>query len=178
LANQLDVAREALAQIGTRSKIEALDDGSPEATYINLLYAPLRDFLLAQGDYDFSLVNEPATAVAGATLPWYFAYSYPVEAVRIRQLTPIDFDPWDVRPLTWNVNSTDGVRKILTQVAIHEVAFTKAVAEALWDPLFRQSFVRFLSSALAFALENRIEASKVKMEEAMQFAGLGNLRDT
>jgi len=43
---QLDVAREALAQIGTRSKIASLDDGSAEAQYVNLLYAPIRDFLL------------------------------------------------------------------------------------------------------------------------------------
>ena len=49
---QLDVAREALAQIGTRSKIASLDDGSAEAQYVNLLYAPIRDFLLVDSDYN------------------------------------------------------------------------------------------------------------------------------
>jgi hypothetical protein len=30
---------------------------------------------------------------------------------------------------------------------------------------------------LAFALENRIEASKVKLDEALGFAGIAKLRD-
>jgi len=55
---------------------------------------------------------------------------------------------------------------------------TKPAIESLWDPIFRQSFVRMLASALAFALENRIEASKIKLDEALGFAGIGKMRDS
>lgn len=179
MPTQLDVAREALAQIGTRSKIVSLTDGSAEAQYVNLLYGPIRDFLLREGDYDFSMVD--AALVAGGVSgipPWSFSYVYPVDAIRLRQLVPSDFDAFDPRPIEWSVLSTGGARHIMTRVLASKAIYTKAVAEDLWDAMFEQSFVRMLAAALAFALENRIEASKQKMEEAMSFAGIANLRDS
>lgn len=177
MATQLDLAKEALAQIGTRSKITSLTDGSSEAQYISLLYGPIRDFLLAEGDYDFSLDRAGTVALAAPGAPWVFSYQYPASGLRIRQMIPSVFDALDPRPVTWNIAAFDGVKQIVTMEAMSSVVFTKAVAEALWDPLFSESFVRMLSSALAFALENRIEASKLKMEEALSFAGVANMRD-
>ena len=49
--------------------------------------------------------------------------------------------------------------------------------EEFWDPIYQTAFVRMLASSLAFALENRIEASKLKMEEALGFAGIAKVRD-
>jgi len=179
VANQLEVAREALAQIGTRSKIASLDDGSAEATYINLLYGPIRDFLLTDGDYDFSLVAGILVPVPPPppAPPWVYGYVYPTDALRIRQLFPKDYEPLDPHPIEWTISSTLGVRQISTRAEAVQIHYTRAVAEDLWDAMFRQSFVRMLASALAFALENRIEASKVKLDEALGFAGIAKLRD-
>lgn len=183
MASQLDIAREALAQIGTRSKIASLTDGSAEAQYVNLLYAPLRDFLLREGDYDFSMVGAALvladidSPVSGAP-PWGFAYEYPAGALRIRQVLPSDIIEFDPRPMEWSVASVAGQLHILTHRPANVAFYTAPVDEALWDAMFHQSFVRMLASALAFALENRIEASKQKMEEAMSFAGIANLRDS
>jgi len=178
VADQLEVAREALAQIGTRSKIASLDDGSAEATYINLLYGPIRDFLLTDGDYDFSLV---ATELVPITVPpappWLYGYVYPEDALRIRQLFPKDYEPLDPHPIEWTISSTLGVRQISTRAEAVQVHYTRAVSEGLWDAMYRQAFVRMLASALAFALENRIEASKVKLDEALGFAGIAKVRD-
>ena len=174
----LDVAREALAQIGTRSKIASLEDGSAEATYINLLYAPIRDFLLTDGDYDFSLVATELVPLATAPAPpWLYGYVYPIDALRIRQLFPKVHDPLDPRPIEWTISSTLGVRQISTRAEAVQIHYTRAVAEELWDAMYRQAFVRMLASALAFALENRIEASKVKLDEALGFAGIAKVRD-
>ena len=75
MASQLDIAREALAQIGTRSKIVSLTDGSAEAQYVNLLYGPIRDFLLREGDYDFSMVGaappDDASGVIARSTRWF-----------------------------------------------------------------------------------------------------------
>jgi hypothetical protein len=43
--------------------------------------------------------------------------------------------------------------------------------------MFTEAFVRMLASALAFALENRIEASREKLQQAIEFAGMASLRD-
>ena len=177
MTTQLDIAKEALAQIGTRSKITSLTDGSAEAQYVNLMYAPIRDFLLTEGDYDWSMLFAGLTAIAGETFPWAAAYGYPTNALRIRQLVPASHDPLDPRPVEWTVTGISGVRTIYASEAISLAMFTAPVVEDLWDAIFRQSFVRMLGSALAFALENRIEASKVKLDEALGFAGVGKLRD-
>jgi hypothetical protein len=180
---QLDVAREALAQIGTRSTLASLDDGSAEAQYVNLLYAPIRDFLLVDGDWDFSLVGvkvlcDPIDQGSPYGFrPWLFEADYPAGALRIRQCIPEDFDPLDPRPVEWNIGSSGGQKQILTRVAIQQVLTTQAVPEDWWDAIFREAFVRLLGSALAFALENRIEASKAKLDEALGFAGIGKMRD-
>lgn len=177
MPTQQDLAREAVAQIGSRASF-VLNDNSPIANYVALLYGPIRDFLLAEGDYDFSLVGAVLAAATPASLaPWTLSYAYPSDALRIRQLVPTVFDINDPRPVTWNVNSVSGSRRIYTTVSMSTVIYTKAVAESLWDPLFSESFVRMLSSALAFAIENRIEASKQKLEEALSFAGVANMRD-
>lgn len=175
--SQLDVAREALAQIGTRSKIVSLTDGSAEAQYVNLLYNPIRDFLLTEGDYDWAMSRVALGAAATLEVPWAFVYAWPALALRVRQLLPLSYDPLDPHPVSWNVTRVNNVRLIATHEEMAWGIFTFAAIEDLWDGIFRQSFVRMLGSALAFALENRIEASKVKLDEALGFAGVGKMRD-
>lgn len=177
MPTQLDIAREALAQVGTRSKITSLTDGTAEAQYVNLLYGPLRDFLLTEGDYDFSMLSAGPSAVGTPLIPWLYSYAYPVDALRIRQIVPATFVVNNPKPIEWNVMSQSGAKLIQTRIPAVQILYTGAVGEALWDAMFEQSFVRLLASALAFALENRIEASKQKMEEALSFAGIANLRD-
>jgi len=177
-ATQLDIAREALAQIGTRSTITSLGDGSAEATYIQLLFEPIRDFLLVDGDYDWSMKWAVLVKYGVAAAPWRYVYPYPLEALRIRQLTPAVFTPLDPRPVEWSITGTDSTaRKIVTNTEITYALYTSGVDTSYWDGMFRQTFVRMLASALAFALENRIEASKVKLDEALGFAGIAKVRD-
>jgi hypothetical protein len=175
--DQLDVAKAALAQTGTRSTITAFDDGSEEGLYLGLLYEPLRDFLLAEGDYDFSMVAAVPTASSGFVFPWSHAYAYPADALRIRQLVPTSFDPYDPRPVEWTITGTGGTKKIFTGQDSALVFYTKAVVEALWEPLFTEAFIRLLSSALLYALRNNVAPSKERLSEAMSFAGIASLRD-
>jgi hypothetical protein len=174
---QLDIAKEALAQIGTRSKIASLTDGSAEAQYVNLLYGPIRDFLLAEGDYDFAMLSASPALSGSAPTPWIYSYAYPANALRIRQVVPASYAALDPKPIAWNIFNQSSAKFILTRETVAQVLYTAPVPEVLWEPMFGQSFVRLLASALAFALENRIEASKQKMEEALSFAGIANLRD-
>lgn len=177
MTTQLEVACEALAQIGTRSTITALDDGSAEATYINLLYGPIRDFLLVDGDYDWSMTSATLVELVTSSFPYAVSYPYPPDALRIRQLVPAAPAALDPHPVEWVVKNSGGVRVICASEKAPFAFYTMAAAEGVWDAMFRQSFVRMLASALSFALENRIEASKVKLDEALGFAGIGKLRD-
>jgi hypothetical protein len=170
------VANRALAQIGTHSQI-TLNDGSEESNYVNLLYVPLRDFLLAEGDYDFSLQTSVAVLNGPLAVPWTFSYQYPSAAIRIRSLIPVTFDPFDPVPIDFNIFGNGFGKFIATTTSIASVVYTYSPFEDVWDPIFTEAFTRLLGSALAFALENRIEASKEKLSEALNFAGIANLRD-
>lgn len=182
MPTQLALVNEALAQIGTRSQLTTLvsptPDPQPERVYANALYAPIRDFLLAEGDYDFSLVGAVLAPASVAVLaPWTLAYGYPADALRIRQLIPTVFDINDPRPVTWNISSVSGSRQIYTNTAMSSVVYTKAVNEALWDSLFSEPFVRMLASGLSYALKNSAEGSKLKLDEALSFLGIASMRD-
>lgn len=179
---QVSITNQALAEIGTRSKLTGTTidpTQGAEALYSSLLFNPLRDFLLREGDFDWAMKSATA-AVSGATItaPWSRGYNYPSGALRIRQLVPMVFDVNDPQPLQWNVIDIGGVRTIVTRQSISVIWYTFGQDDALWDPIFQESYVRLLGSALAFALENRIEAADVKLKEAISFAGIANLRDS
>lgn len=178
MTTSLDICKQALAEIGTRTTISSLNDGSSEANYCTLLYAPLRDFLLREGDYDFAMKNSFPLAGPAISVPWSFLYIYPSDAIRIRQLIPVTYTPLDPQPVEWNIYTLSANRYIATRTAISELLYTYAPLEDFFDAIFRESFVRLLASALAFALENRIEASDKELREAMSFAGIANLRDS
>lgn len=168
----------ALAQSGTRSQITSMTDGSQEALYANILFNPLRDFMIREGDPDWALFQTPAVAAAVPS-PWVYGYLYPSDAVRIRQLLPMVTTPLDPQPVEWNVSSWFGTRVIGTKTSIATIFYSSnALDDSEWDSVFTEAFVRLLSSSLIFALENRIEASKEKLTEALNFAGLANLRDS
>ncbi len=173
----LDLTKRALAEIGTRSTITAMNDGSTEANYATLLYAPLRDFLLREGDYDFALKQAAAVAVSVQVIPWTNSYSYPSDAIRIRQLIPASYNALDPRPVEWNIYNAANTRYIVTRQGIASILYTFPADEDAMDAIFSESFVRLLASGLSFALENRIEASDKALKEAMTFAGIANLRD-
>lgn len=179
MTSSIDIAKQALAIAGTRSTINAIDDSTQEGRYIGLLYGPMRDFMLREGDYDWALQGAvPTLSGSGIGPIWPLSYSYPNVALRIRSLVPTVYDPLDPMPMEWNVATVGAVRYILTKEAAQTVIFTYAPPEDSWDPLFREAFVRFLASGLVFALENRLEASDKLIGAAMDFAGIANLRDS
>jgi hypothetical protein len=169
MTSQLDLCNRALAMAGTRSQITDLVS-SPEGVYCNLLYAEFRDFLLRQGDYDFSLGFVAAVATAPIS-GWAYAYEYPAFCVRIRQLLPLIITPFDPQPIQWNIYIGT---TIVTTLPAESIIYTaNNVAEDNWDPIFTDGFVRLLASGLFFALENRIEAHKEALQEALEFVQIG-----
>lgn len=179
MANSVTLTNRALATIGTRSQISSLTDGSPEANYANILYTGLRDFLLREGDHDWSVREDSAVPIIPAPPhPWLFAYICPSDAIRIRQILNTSSDLLDPQPFEWNVIWRANAREILTKQEATGILLTFAPLEDIWDPIFTEAFVRLLASSLAFALENRIEASREKLSEALSFAGIANMRDS
>lgn len=176
--SKVEITKRALAEIGTRTTITSMTDGSTEANYANLLFDPLRDFLLREGDYDWAMGVTAAGAATPAAFPWVHSYPFPASAIRIRQLTPLAVPAFEPIPVEWNSVAVGVNKFIYTKVQIGQIIYTLGVDDAVWDAIFTEAFVRLLGSSLAFALENRIEASDIKLKEALSFAGIANLRDS
>jgi hypothetical protein len=178
MTTNIDLTNRSLAQIGTRSQITSMTDGSQEALYANILYAPLRDFLLREGDYEFASTPILPVVVPTPLPPWLYGYQYPADCVRVKQLIPVDYNLLDPVPVEFNIANSAAARAIVTKTQVAFLVYTSnSVIETLWDSMFTESFVRMLAAALAFALENRIEASREKLQEAINFAGMASLKD-
>lgn len=174
----LENANRALAEIGTRSRLSVIDNSTTEGLYIGFLYPMLRNSMLRAGDYDWAM-SEAATVVFATVPPsWNFAYTYPSNCVRIRQAVPTVTDPFDPRPVEWNLFLSGSSRILASKVALANLIFTRNDCdEAVWDSQFTDSFIRYLASSLTMALENRLEASEAVLREALAFAGIANMRD-
>jgi hypothetical protein len=178
MTTDVDLTNRALAEIGSRSQISSMTDGSTEALYANILFNPLRDFMLREGDYDFAM--KEATVVAGGAVafPWAFSYNYPNDCIRIRQAVPATTVTLNPLPVEWNVSGGGVIRTIVTNTPLIFIIYTYAPDIDFWDSIFTEAFVRLLGSALSFALQNRTDGSKEKLVEALQFAGIADLRDS
>jgi hypothetical protein len=178
MTTPIDLTNRALAQIGTRSQIVSMIDGSQEALYANLLYNGLRDFLLREGDYEFASTPVVPSGITAPLPPWLFGYQYPADCVRVKQLIPLGYNLLDPIPVEFNIGNSGNLRAILTKTQVAFLIYTSnGVLEDHWDSMFTEAFVRMLASALAFALENRIEASREKLQQAIDFAGMASLKD-
>jgi hypothetical protein len=178
MTTNVDLTNRALAQIGTRSQIASMTDGSQEALYANLLYNGLRDFLLRDGDYEFASTPVVPVAIAAPLPPWLYGYQYPLDCVRVKQLIPVGYNLLDPQPVESNIANSATARAILTKTQVAFVVYTaNSVIEDHWDAMFTEAMVRMLAAALAFALENRIEASREKLQQAIDFAGMASLKD-
>lgn len=178
MTTNVDLVNRSLAEIGTRSQITSMTDGSQEALYANLLYNGLRDFLLREGDYEFASTPIQPTAIATPSAPWLYAYAYPADCVRVKQLIPTGYNLLDPIPVEFNIANSGGIHAVLTKTQLAFMVYTaNSIIETFWDSMFTEAMVRMLASALSFALENRIEASREKLQEAINFAGMASLKD-
>jgi hypothetical protein len=178
MTTSTDLVKQALAWAGTRTTITSITDGSNEANMALAIYAPLRDFLLREGDYDWAAKEASLTLILQSPDIWTFSYAYPADCLRVRRLISPTFNPLDPLPLEYNVMNVGGVRQIRTQVAAASIIYTFPPVEDVFDPIFTQSFVKLLGSGLMFGLENRIDASDNKLREALTYAGIADLRDS
>ena len=99
----ISIANRALFQIGARSNISNLNEGSTEANAINLLFlpkyqalaraarwnclckqAPLSLLKAAQG----TLENQSGTELPIPLIPWLYEYAYPSDCLAVRGILP------------------------------------------------------------------------------------------
>lgn len=108
MADAIALCKQALAIVGTRSTIAALDEGSTEANACALFFDTARDELLAAHWWGFARRSETLAllkALPGTperptwdttgwnstmpAIPWLYEYAYPTDALGARYIEPV-----------------------------------------------------------------------------------------
>ena len=186
----VSVVNEALQFIASQKRITSLTDGSPAANAASVFYTPTVELLLRELDPDFARYTfalTPAT-VTSSIVPWAYAYSYPSDCLRLRQVRPPGSgtgalaDANDPYPVLANVgfalDATAPVKVILTnQQNALGVYTTSLTTETQWDSVFQDAVVRRLANPLAMALSGRPDFSKAILEQSALVAAMAEAVD-
>jgi hypothetical protein len=162
-----DVVNLALARIGYKMRVVNLFEGSPQANAALDIYAQTRDAVLREGDYGFAeKIAAAALSGNGAPAPWSYEYSYPSDALKVRDIFDAAYlaDKNNPIPLRWTVGGIATGKVIWTNVAGATLVYTQQVTDpAKWEPLFVE--------ALAAALGRRLTAILVSADAVKAEAG-------
>lgn len=182
MADQLSIINRALTEIAARQPITTLTGA--EGVAAAQLYQPAVEFLLRQQDFEFSRSTKTLTTGAGTPpLQWAFQYLYPTDCLRIRQVTPTVWDPFDPPLCRWDVGTVSisavQTRVIWTDIAAAKIVYTtNAITEGEWDPMFQEQMVRYLGSMLIMPIGGRPDMSREFLAQAGGIGGAANNRDS
>lgn len=170
MPSETDLLNESLSQIGA-ARISAIDDGSINANYCQMLYPALLDSILRMHHWNFATGR--VVLEADATAPLFeFTYSYPLpqDFLKIREYNGADTSVdttwwWDGRRVQRYV--IEG-RALLSNEAEVKIVYTKRITDPnIWDALFYQVVVTWLAGKLANAIPKDTKKSASLIQEAV-----------
>jgi hypothetical protein len=95
-------------------------------------------------------------------------------------IPPVLTDPNNPLPQNWSVGNAlvSGMpaKVIWSNLASAIAAYANQPGPAVWDPVFRESVVRQLASAMAVAIAGKQDTGNVLLEQAGQFIQAGTGR--
>src|SRR5436190_3736637 len=84
-----DLCNAALSHCGTRAKIGAIDEGSPEAGACLSHFALVRDATLRAFDWNFARLTVALAELADPPARWAHKYALPADCLRLRRLNDV-----------------------------------------------------------------------------------------
>ncbi len=167
MSSEVQIARLALQHLGDRYDITSLDEASPEAEQVKLVFDNVRDMVLREHPWKFARKYATPASLAGDVPPnWDFMFSYPSDALRVtRIVNPLGDDK---PPIRFEVarNSAD-LRVILCNESEPTIEYTKQVT----DPQqFDPQFVTALSYRIAQYIAMPITGDRAVMSDMKTLA--------
>ena len=163
-----DVINLALARIGYPKRIGSIYDGNLPAKLSLAIYAQTRDAVLRSADWGFAckttaLVNSGQTPPP----PWAYSYTYPTDALKIRDLIISAFDPLNPLPSRWVVQNDPTAGKVIVTAAPYvDVVYTvKSTNPAYWESAFVEALAAALGRRLAPVLNKELLQAAAQDED-------------
>lgn len=184
-----DVLNAALVQIGWKSQVGDLLDGSAAAQAGLAIYGQVRDDMLRSGSWGFAqttialtlLKQAPTTGYVPGVFPWnpatnppppwVFEYQYPDDCIKVRsvKVTPLFVINMDPRPNEYAIlddTAYSPSKKVLCcNVPDALCVYTRQETNPiLWDSNFTQALIDQLGERLALALPQSADAAKLSAQ--------------
>ncbi len=133
--SEVKIAKLALQHIGDRYDITSLSDSTPEAEQVNLVFEHVRDALLAEFPWKFTLTYvSPAQLSGTPPAQWDYMYTYPSAALKVWKIVdPRGRNNFPPLPFTIGRNS-DGNKVILTNEDEPEFEYSQKITDATEFP--------------------------------------------
>jgi hypothetical protein len=155
-----DICNAAISHCGTRSKISAIDEGSPEANACLTHFAMVRDATLRAYDWNFARMTVSLAQLSNPPQRWLYEYAVPVDCLRIRRLNDTP-EPW---PETLYERAADKdstgatIGVILSNLSPLSAIYTAQVTDVnQWDAGFLDAVVYGLATRACFELTGKEE---------------------
>ena len=153
MSSKVQIAKLALQHVGDRYDISDINEATPEAEQVKLLYDDTRDALLRQHPWVFATKYASPASLSG-TVPgnWDYMYTYPTDCIRMLGLVnPLGDDQPKIKfEVSRNANNT---RVILTNEDEPQIFYTfRAEDTADYDPEFVMAFSYVLGARMAVPL--------------------------
>lgn len=148
MASQTEICNMALSHIRDKSRIQSIDENSPQAQQCKLVYDTLRDAVLMAHDWRFaSKVVTLALHSEDPPADWVYRYGYPSDCVGVRELLVSGASRTD-KPLPFEIGLlADGSEK--TILADDDGACARYTMRVTDEGLFDAQFVVALTWRLA-----------------------------
>lgn len=156
--SQTSIANLALAYLG-QPPISSLQQNNERARWISLFYEPVRDEVLRTHDWAFATVEKPLVPAQTPVMQGQMAYSYPADALFIRQVFRVQA-PQEAVAFEERFDVSSHSRVLVTSVAQAHVRYTRRMSdETQYDPVFVKCFALALASDAALALTGDVTLS-------------------
>jgi hypothetical protein len=178
MSSDVQIAKLALQHIGDRWDITALDNDSPEAEQVNLIFEDTRDALLRAHPWGFAKSYTSPASLSG-TVPgnWDYMYTYLTDALVIQGIV----DPTEANlTIKFEVaRNNSGVKVILTNQQDPEFIYTKAITDPNeFDPEFVMAFSYMLAARLAIPLTGDGGIAQAMFQQAQSHIGMAEESDS
>jgi hypothetical protein len=167
MASEVQIARLALQHLGDRFDITSLDEATPEAEQVNLVYDEVRDMVLRSHPWKFAKkFFVPAYLTGTPPADWGYMYTYPSDCVRmLRIVNPLGGGKPPIR-FEIGLNSS-GNKVILTNESEITIEYTSRVT----DPnMYDSQFITGMAYRLAQYLAIPITGDRQRMADMQALA--------
>ena len=179
--SEVQIAKLALQHLGDRYDIISLDEASPEAEQVNLVFDNARDALVREHPWKFSLrYYTPSSLVGTPPASWDQMYAYPPDALKVwRIVNPLDPMGDNLPPLKFTVaRNNDDVKVLLTNETEPEFEYSKQVTNSFeFDANFDMALSWRIAELIAMPITGDVAVRDRVQRDAEKYVGIAKRED-